>query len=515
MKIDVRPQAGGQWESLEHLVFEMLFGGQAGPGKSWSLVINALGLQFEKTPLGMPAVHVPSYRAVLFRRKTTQFTKLIDEGKKYYTAEPLNAEFIQSRRGDPGPSFNFPTSKEVSGRYYTGSVYGARIFVCHMEMEQNKEDHQGQEYQFVGFDELTQFTLTQYLYLFSRARSTVKHLIPRVNSTTNPTGSGLIWVKKRFIKNGGFVLEPKKVYYFKSDNTVSNPIDNPTGVETTADDPDGKARIFIPGDIYENKILLDADPGYIANIKAMGSKMERALLKGDWDAFGGDFFDDLDTSPEGGHGVKPFEIPTDWALEASMDPGWSAPLSFGMQARSHEGKIYRLFTYYVRERSASQHAESILDMIKNFPWTGGRMPSKIVSGHDAWQRKERYTSSPNDLTMAQIFANFGLYLSRANTSRVNGWWAWKEAIRGFLWYYFQGYNGPLIDEMVAAEHDERNPEDLKGGGNDPDVSDHALDDCRYGTKSIYVPRKSEPEPEKQEPPFGIVVEEETDVRNLW
>lgn len=521
-KIKVKPQEGGQWESLRREEYEVLFGGMAGPGKSWSLVIDALGLQFETTPLGMPAVHVPSYRGVLFRRKTTQFTKLIDEGKKYYTPAPFNAEFIQSRRGDPGPSFNFPSTKQISGKYYTGAIFGARIFVCHMEMEQNKEDHQGQEYQFVGFDELTQFTLTQYLYLFSRARSTVQNLTPRVRSTTNPTGTGLIWVKKRFVRNGALKLTPKQRYYFKADDRVEDPKDNPMGVMCDPDprnpnvciDPDAKSRVFIPGDIYENKILIEADPGYIPSIKQMGSKMERALLHGDWDAFGGDFFDDLDTSPEGGHGVKPFEIPEDWKLEGSMDPGWSSALSFGLQARSHEGKIYRLFTYYVRKKSPSEHAAAILDMIQNFQWTKGRMPSRIVSGHDAWAKKERYTSAPNDLTMAQIFASFGLYLSRANTSRVNGWWTWKEAIRSWLWYYFQGTNNDLIEEMTAAEHDERNPEDLKGGGNDPDVSDHALDECRYGVKSIYKPVKQVVEPEPQLP-FGIKIEEEEDVRNIW
>jgi len=500
-ELEVQPQAGGQWDSLEREEFEILFGGMAGPGKSWSLIINACGFQFQTTPLGKPAIEVPSYRAVLFRRKTTQFTKLIDEGKKYYTAPPLNAEFIQSRRGDPGPSFNFPS--------------GARIFVCHMEMEVNKEDHQGQEYQFVGFDELTQFTLTQYLYLFSRARSTVEHLRPRICSTTNPTGSGLVWVKKRFIKNGALKLVPKQTYHVKADPRVEDPKDNPMGVITTKDDPDAKTRAFIPGDIYENKILLNADPGYIANIKQMGTKMEKALLHGDWDAFGGDFFDDLNTNV---HGVEPFMIPEDWLLEGSMDPGWSSALSFGLQARNHEGKIYRLFTYYVRKKSASEHAAAILDMIQNFQWTGGRMPNKIVSGHDAWARKERYTSTPNDLTMAQVFASFGLYLSKANTSRVNGWWTWKEAIKSMLWFYFKDTNNDLLEEMVAAEHDERNPEDLKGGGNDVDVSDHGLDECRYGVRSIYKPVKKEEK--KPEPlPFGLPIPlpegEEQDVRNIW
>jgi len=508
VKQEISPQPGGQWDYFRCDEYEVLFGGAAGPGKSWALVADALGLQFKNGPLGIAACFVPSYRAVLFRRKTTQFTKLIDEGKKYYTVEPFNAEFIQGRRGDPGPSFNFPTSQKVSGKYYTGAIYGARIFICHMEMENNKEDHQGQEYQFVGFDELTQFTLTQYLYLFSRLRSTVLNLTPRIRSTTNPTGIGLVWVKKRFITG----LNPREARYYIAD-PHKDIIDAPAGIEVQPDHPYGKSRMFIPGRLAENKVLTEADPGYEANIKAMGSKMERALLHGDWDAFGGDFFDDL-TPAEGGHQVSPFEIPDDWKLEGSLDPGWSSACSFGLNARDHNGKIYRLFTYYQREKSPDEHGKAVLDMIKNFQWTNGRMPSRIVSGHDAWQRKERWTSTPNELTWERIWRTMGLYLTRANTSRVNGWWTWKGIIRSKQWVYFDGYNDDLIEEMVAASHDDKFPEDISGRGNDGSVSDHTLDECRYSVMSLVKPIKAIEEP-KKEIPFGIPIHQADDVRNIW
>jgi len=115
---------------------------------------------------------------VLFRRKTTQLAQIISEAKKYYCREPLNAEFVAQRRGEPGPLFQFPS--------------GAMIYCCHLEQEDDKESHQGLQYQFIGFDELTQFTFTQYLYLFSRCRSVIPDLPAKVRSTTNPVGPGLI-----------------------------------------------------------------------------------------------------------------------------------------------------------------------------------------------------------------------------------------------------------------------------------------------------------------------------------
>ncbi len=498
----IKPQDGGQWDFLACSAFEGLFGGQAGPGKSWGLVIDALGLQFIKTPLGKAAVEVPEYRAVLFRRKTTQFSKLIDEGKKYYTKPPFNAEYVQGRRGDPGPSFNFPS--------------GARIFVCHMEHEDNKEDHQGIEYQFVGFDELTQFKLTQYIYLFSRCRSAIPYLWARVRSTTNPTGIGLIWVKKRFIKNGSITLQPKKIYSFTPD-PERDIIENPMGVMVDNGAPRSKTRTFIPGLLCENKILMDADPDYENNIIAMGKKFENALLKGDWDAFGGDFFDDFGPQMK----IPPFEIPKEWKLIGSLDPGWSSGCSFGLRARDFEGNIYRLFTYYRKGASPTQYSEDIRRILEGFPWTDGRMPSITVSGTDAWAHKDRHAIVSHDLTFFDVFKEkTGLHLLPANTNRVIGWWAMKDIMRNNKYFYFDGYNDPWVEQITSAEQDERNPEDIK---KDANSEDHCLDEDRYGMMAAIKPfdykqqeaKKMPHTPDETVIPFGIDVGGSTDPRLPW
>jgi hypothetical protein len=419
----------------------------------------------------MAAYEHSDYRAALFRRKTTQFSKLLDEGKKLY--EPLGAELVYKRSGDPGPSFNFPS--------------GARIFICHMEQEDNKEDHQGIEYQYCGFDELTQFTVTQYMYLFSRLRSTIEGLNPRMRSTTNPTGSGLIWVKKRFIKNGRNIFTPQKLYYFAPDK--NNEIeDNPTGLLTDKNNPYSKSRMFIPGRLHENKILMKADPGYKFNIMAMGRKYEKALLYGDWDAFGGSFFDDFDSSKMG---VEPFAIPKEWFLLGAIDPGWSSPCSFSLKARDFEGNVYRLFTYYEKNKSPEQHATAIKEKINSFPYTNGRQPNFIVSGTDAFAKKDRHAIIAHELTFSDVFRRHGLNLTPAKTDRVLGWMVTKQLMRSEKFFYFNGFNDDWKEEVIAAEHDEKNPEDIKGKGNDPNVSDHALDEDRYGNMSLFQPVKRE------------------------
>lgn len=478
-----QPQPGGQADCMARPEFEVLMGGAAGGGKSWELVLDALGLQYgcgsDGNPMheyGMAAIQNPEYRAVIFRRKTPHLQKLIDLGKELYT--PYGAQFVLQRKGEPGSSFTFPS--------------GAKIFLCHMENENDKENHQGLEYQFIGFDELTQFTLTQYLYLFSRCRGIVlnsagMNLPSRIRSTTNPTGIGLVWVRKRFIRNGSWKMQPGKTHYFIADPTVEDVEDNPTGVLVTPNHPEfknAKSRTFIPGFLYENKILMEMDPAYAANIMQMGRKMERALLKGDWDAFGGDFFDEFS---RGKNVIKPFDIPKHWQLIGCNDPGWSSPNAFQLIARDPDNNIYTLFTYYVKGRDAEQHSKNIFKILKSFPYTKGRMPDMIVSGRDAFHKKDKFAIKRTDQTYADIFQKNGLFLQEAVTDRVLGWWAMKQYMHNKKYYVFARLNEPLIDELIAAQHDDKNVEEISGGGNDSQVPDHALDCNRYGIMALPAP----------------------------
>ena len=467
--VTVAPQEGGQENYLTRTEIEVLYGGAAGPGKSWALIVDALGLQYIQTDLGRAAVEVPDYRAVIFRRETPQLGKLIDEARKYYCNPPFNAKAISQKKGTPGYTFHFPS--------------GAEIYLCHLENENDKHNHDGFEYQFIGWDELTQFTLTQYLHLFSRARSAIKGLNTRIRSTTNPIGVGLWWVKKRFIKTAGMKLEPGLTYYFRPPE--GDPMDNPQGIQCAKDHPFARSRTFIPGYLFENKILMESDPYYMLNIMIMGKKYEQALLHGDWDAFSGDFFEDFDKTKQE---IEPFRIPENWPLIASIDPGWASPCSFGMYTKNPEGVAIRLLTYYARGLAPQQHAQNIQEVIKGFSYTRGRIPDKIVVGHDAFAKKEKYTSKESDVTWAEIFSEItGMTLEKAYTDRINGWWNWKGYMRQNKWVFFSMFNDPLIDEMLAAVHDDKVVEDIMGRGNDPNVIDHALDESRYGLNALGSP----------------------------
>ena len=467
LMVEIGPQAGGQQICSDRPEDEVLFGGKAGPGKSWWLVYDALGTQYRFTSLGRNAIEVPDYRAVIFRRQSNHLQKLIDEAYKMYCSSTFKAEYVAQRKGDPGPSFIFPTYTR-KGDTISTTRSGAVIFFCHMDQEKDKFNHDGAEYQFVGFDELQQFTFGQYIYLFTRARSKVLGLNPRIRSTAMPMGTGLVWVRKRFIQNS----EPYRRYSFLAD--PDDPERNPRGLEVPYKTKYSQTRIFIPGNLEDNKFVLKDD--YRSKIKQQGETVEKALLEGDWYAFGGDFFKMFDPAKSK---VKPFPIPEEWPLIGGLDPGWSSPCAFTLRTVDFEGNHYKLFTYYEREKSSRDHAKSIAERLKNFEWTAGRMPNVIVSGTDAWARKDRFAVESSEETFRDQFEKEGLSLEKAVTDRVNGWWAMKNLMEAGRYFYFDTFNEPFLDEIAASVADEKNPEDILGKGKNPDVVAHALDADRY------------------------------------
>lgn len=158
---------------------------------------------------------------------------------------------------------------------------GATITFAHIEHEDDKYDHQSAEYAYIGFDELTTFTETQYLYLFSRARNPFG--IPtRVRAASNPGNVGHEWVRERWgpwIKREESTdtprLKPEEIRYFKRVDDVD--------IECSRDDPDALSRQFIPAKLHDNPALIVRDPTYEAKLKAMPLIDRQRLLNGDWD----------------------------------------------------------------------------------------------------------------------------------------------------------------------------------------------------------------------------------------
>jgi predicted phage terminase large subunit-like protein len=243
---------------------ESMYGGAAGGGKSDALLMAAL--QY---------VQVPGYSAILFRRTYVDLAlpgALMDRAHEWLGG--TDAKWSELKK-----TWTFPS--------------GATLSFGYMQTEKDKLKYQGSEYQFIGFDELTQFTESQYRYLFSRARRLKGAKVPiRVMSATNPGGPGHEWVKQRMI------------------------IEGPS-----------KGRVFIPAKLEDNPYL-DREE-YEAALAELDPVTRAQLRNGDWDVqpdgnkFKRHWFTIVDDYPRDARMVRYWDLAAT-EPKPGQDPDWTA-----------------------------------------------------------------------------------------------------------------------------------------------------------------------------------------------
>lgn len=302
-----RPQPK-QLEFMQRPEYEALYGGAAGGGKSDALLAEALR-----------QVHIPNYRGLLFRDTVPQLEGLISRSQEIYSRAYPHAKYNDNKK-----MWRFPS--------------GSKVFFGYMQRENDKYNYQGKAYDFIGFDELTHFSYTQYMYLLSRNRPTGAGTRVYVRATANPDGKGLGWVKERFIT-------PKP---------PMTPIEDEYNVAT----PEGKIitlkknRIFIPSTVFDNQELLNNDPNYLATLAALPEAERNALLYGSWDSFTGQVFTEWKNDPAHyddrrfTHVINPFNIPAHWKIYQGYDFGYAKPSASVYFAIDENGKMYQIAEYY-------------------------------------------------------------------------------------------------------------------------------------------------------------------------
>lgn len=295
--MDWKPSQGQQEKFHRSPAFELLYGGQAGGGKTESLLMEALRY-----------ANVPGYTGVLFRRTFRELQQpqgLIERSRVEYPK-------LGGRYNDSKFQWRFPAASMV-------------VF-SHMEGERDKLKHQSAEYAYIGFDELTTFTESQYLYLFSRARTTCG--VPlRIRAGTNPGNIGHDWVKRRW----GAWLDKKHPRPAKDGEIRWYKRIGDDEVECQSDDPEGLSRTFIRASVWDNPYIVEKDPGYVLRLKALPLVERLQLLEGDWDVmaaaglvFKREWFGIVGAAPAQGDTVRFWDFAATEKEKAKDDPDYTA-----------------------------------------------------------------------------------------------------------------------------------------------------------------------------------------------
>lgn len=446
-----RPHPGPQEEFCKRGEYEVLFGGAKGPGKSDALIADATR-----------GIEHPRYHGLLLRRTFPRLQEIIDRCYEIYP--------------------------KLGGEYKTGIhrwtfPSGARITLGHVQHEEDKRNWHGKEFHYIGFDELTEFTKTQYFFILANVRRAKAGLDLKIRGTTNPGGIGHVWVKEHFVD----VCKPtKKIKYMAGDGEMRD-----MWIPKIHIDPKtGTSRTFVPATVYDNASIMLYDPAYVRRLENLPEVERRRLLLGEWDVFEGQAFVELSQVV---HGCEPFDIPPEWEKFMSFDWGYSAPFSVGWYALDYDGVLYRYREWY----GCSETEGNVgLRMTTNDIARGilDREKEKIkfrVADPRCWGRTPLGSKGGKPIfgpPVAEDMAREGVFMIKADNDRLSGKmqvhkrFQIEEEIDPETGEVHKEYPRILIfndqkyfwKTMPQIRLDERNPEDI-----DTEQEDHIYDEFRY------------------------------------
>jgi hypothetical protein len=323
---------------------EAFFGGAAGGGKTDALLMAAL--QY---------VDQPKYNAVLFRRSYTDLAlpgALMDRAHEWLRGS-------QARWDRERHSYTFPS--------------GATLSFGYIQTAGDKWRYQSAEYQFIGWDEITEFPDDDaYRFLFSRLRRLEGADIPlRVRCASNPSGVGTYWVKERFI-----------------------------------DDPEDRAFFFSK---FTDNPYLDQE-SYLLSLQQLHPALQKRLIEGSWDAVEDTAFPEFN---EEIHAIPSYRPPQNWRRWEAMDFGVTNPTAW--HAAATDGEFVVIHGEYYQAGLISDHASRVLTLREN------RWGQPTITLCDPSIRaRTGFGESGRGETVHSEFSKHGLFLVPANNDRIEG-----------------------------------------------------------------------------------------------
>ena len=322
---------------------------------------------------------------------------------------------------------------------------GSRIRFGYCDNEGDVLRYQGQEYDVVFLDEATQLTEFQF-QTFKGCLRGVNEFPKRMYITCNPGGVGHGWVKRLFIDRDYRAGE------------------------------DGADYQFIPAGVYDNKALMAKDPEYVRRLESLPRELRRAWLEGSWDVFAGQFFPEWDREV---HVCEPFPIPEGWRRYVTMDYGMDMLAAY-LIAVDPQGRAYVVREEYEGRDLGEDHEGLIISAAAGRlqALTAGEDVYEYLAPPDLWSSRQETGRS-----VADIFAEQGIWLTRTSNDRLSGWMALRERLR--VTEDEQGLRSAglrvfsacpnLIRTLPLLRYDEKRPSDA---AREPHEFTHAPDALR-------------------------------------
>lgn len=378
----IAPQPGPQTKFLTSPADIVIYGGAAGGGKSYGLLLEPLR-----------HIHNPDFNGVIFRQSYPQITLvggLWDEAEKIY---PLAG-------GKPNKTnleYEFPA--------------GPRLKFAHVGSDSDLDNYYGAQIVFIGWDQLELHSEKQFFYMLSRNRS-VSGIRPYVRATVNPDADSWLakflewWIDQDTgypIKERGglirwFVRADELIVWADTKEELLAKFDN---------DPElsPKSLTFIPSSVYDNKILLKHDPAYLANLKALPLVERERLLYGNWKikpaagkVFNRGWFEIVNAIPAGPGGIEVrfWDFAATEEQKAGDDPDYTA----STKIRLVNG------IYYVMDSTADRMNPADTDrMFVNLSWQDYRNAAKQgIRYAVAWETEKGAAGKRDTARLKQMIA---------------------------------------------------------------------------------------------------------------
>lgn len=360
-------------------VFEAFFGGALFAGKSDLLIMLPILYRLHEHP---------KFLGMFFRRTKSQHDEtLFLRAQDYY--KKVGGEFNLTKM-----TCTFPA--------------GGQLRFTYLERDEHARDHDGAEYHYVAFDELTHFSEYQYIYITSRIRRSTSDLPTIIRSASNPGNIGHYWVRKRFIephRQGGRILQ----------------------------DAHGNKRIFIKATLKDNAIGLKHDPTYINRLQMLPEAERKAKIEGDWWVFSGQVFTEFRDErrigePENAlHVIPSFKIPYYWPRIGALDWGFAANTYYANAAISPEKRVY-IYKEYCRPKKLISAYSRDIQILNAEEVQSDNLKSIVIDPSSA-----KHDGQNEKSIFGQIADGLGEKLSPlleyADNDRISGKLAFHEMLR--------------------------------------------------------------------------------------